>query len=272
MRRLTARRGRRLRQPAHQRRHRDGGAAARLGRGRARAHPDQRAELAAEPVADPQRGRGAAALRGAVAGAGPLDDARRRAARRGHPRRLEGAAAHRLGRARRAQVPRRRPLRHPPPFDHHVSFGYGIHFCLGAALARMEGRIALEETLRGSPSGRSTTTAPCACTPARCAATPSVPILVWRVSAARSPGTLTPRASRQGVMSMAVTDHPAGEARSNGRRGPHGSGPAWCSARWARSASSSRCSCRGAPVTFIRATSRSRSSSTTPRRRRARPC
>ncbi len=33
-------------------------------------------------------------------------------------------------------------------FDHHVSFGYGIHFCLGAALARMEGRIALEETLR----------------------------------------------------------------------------------------------------------------------------
>ncbi|MGI8663416.1 MAG: cytochrome P450 [Acidimicrobiales bacterium] len=37
-------------------------------------------------------------------------------------------------------------------FDHHVSFGYGIHFCLGAALARMEGRIALEETLRRFPS------------------------------------------------------------------------------------------------------------------------
>ena len=36
-------------------------------------------------------------------------------------------------------------------FDLHVSFGYGIHFCLGAALARMEGRIALEETLRRFP-------------------------------------------------------------------------------------------------------------------------
>jgi cytochrome P450 len=35
--------------------------------------------------------------------------------------------------------------------DHHVSFGYGVHFCLGAALARMEGRVALEEVLRRFP-------------------------------------------------------------------------------------------------------------------------
>jgi cytochrome P450 len=36
-------------------------------------------------------------------------------------------------------------------FDQHVSFGYGVHFCIGAALARLEGRVALEEALKRFP-------------------------------------------------------------------------------------------------------------------------
>lgn len=36
--------------------------------------------------------------------------------------------------------------------DQHLSFGYGIHLCLGAALARLEGRVALDELLQRFPT------------------------------------------------------------------------------------------------------------------------
>ncbi len=35
---------------------------------------------------------------------------------------------------------------------HHLSFGYGIHFCLGAALARLEARVAVDEVLNRFPT------------------------------------------------------------------------------------------------------------------------
>ena len=35
--------------------------------------------------------------------------------------------------------------------DRHLSFGYGLHFCLGSALARLEGRVALDEILKRWP-------------------------------------------------------------------------------------------------------------------------
>ena len=37
-------------------------------------------------------------------------------------------------------------------FDRHLSFGYENHFCLGAHLARTEGRIAVEELLKRYPT------------------------------------------------------------------------------------------------------------------------
>jgi cytochrome P450 len=48
-------------------------------------------------------------------------------------------------------------FQHPNRFDpnrattEHLTFGHGVHYCLGAALARIEARIALDELLRAAP-------------------------------------------------------------------------------------------------------------------------
>ncbi len=50
-----------------------------------------------------------------------------------------------------------RVFAHPESIDidrspnNHLSFGFGIHFCMGAGLARLEGRVAFEELLARMP-------------------------------------------------------------------------------------------------------------------------
>ena len=115
-------------------------------------HPDHRRMLADRPVADPGRGRGAAALGDAGAGRAPHGDARPEVC--GHAIAagtvvMVGLGAANVDPAEFADAVRR-PLR-PRAVNRHVAFGGGVHRCLGSHLARRELRVALREWHRRIP-------------------------------------------------------------------------------------------------------------------------
>ena len=111
-------------------------------------HPDQRRQL----VEDPSLGRGA--VEELLRYEPPAPHVGRYVAKdvEHHDRTVpEGSVMLMLnGAANRDD----RKFEHGDTFDihrkieNHLSFGFGLHFCLGAALARMEGRVALDEVLK----------------------------------------------------------------------------------------------------------------------------
>jgi cytochrome P450 len=116
------------------------------------AHPDAQAQLRAEPALVPR------AIEEVLRFASPVQFAPRRAKRAGElhgtPFRENDVLLCWIGSANRdesvfAQPERFDPARDPNP---HIAFGFGIHYCLGANLARLEARVALEALLRRTRS------------------------------------------------------------------------------------------------------------------------
>ena len=105
------------------------------------------------PRADPDRGRGDAAARHARCSPGSASRrARRRVGDIDLPEGAQPPAAAGLGQPRRdasSPTPSAIDL-HRENARNHLAFGHGIHFCLGAALARLEAQVVLEELTRAA--------------------------------------------------------------------------------------------------------------------------
>ncbi|GFG99360.1 hypothetical protein MTIM_52390 [Mycobacterium timonense] len=147
----VAHRGAGLYRDDRRRRQRDDRAAHRFHGSAAVGPPRPAPRTRRRPVPDPRGDRGDAALRAPVAGPGALRGPGRRAVWPRGARGLIHVAAQRF------RQPRPRRFADPDRYDihrqagGHLSFGQGLHFCLGSALARMEGRVAFEEVLKRWP-------------------------------------------------------------------------------------------------------------------------
>ena len=117
-------------------------------------HPDQLGGCCANPPVLPAGGRGVPAL--GLAGDAPrrvrftTEDVEIR--RSHHPGRVDGDA---LARPRPTATPTASragdELRVDRDAGGHVAFGHGLHFCIGAQLARIEGEVAIGALLARRP-------------------------------------------------------------------------------------------------------------------------